>query len=378
MGEGWGEGLPGNQPTTDPAPSGPRLFTLSKGRGRFGRLRPKPVRGLPRNQARVTQGSPEGEGWDERSSGQPSHHGSSSFGAAALHPLQGERQVRASSAETGEGSSAQPAPCHPQRPVRSHSSLLAAHSSPAPEGSSGQGLHPSKPIRTQSTTGRVVLHPLRGERQVRASSAETGEGSSAQPAPCHPQRPVRSHSSLLAAHSSPAPEGSSGQGLHPSKPIRTQSTTGRVVLHPLRGERQVRASSAETGEGSSAQPAPCHPQRPVRSHYSLLSAHSSPSAEGLPGNQPLSLRRGLRRASRRALPRAAGAGSLCSEGGATAKITPPPAGQTGPTRIPRQGSGWTHSPAEWTHLGQIGGKSGHIWPETGHIWLESEHIRAKN
>ena len=36
-----------------------RLFTLSKGRGRFGRPRPKSVRGLPGNQLRVTQGSPE-------------------------------------------------------------------------------------------------------------------------------------------------------------------------------------------------------------------------------------------------------------------------------------------------------------------------------
>ena len=61
----------------------PPLFTLSKGRGEFWRLRQKKVRGLPRNQARVTQRS-----------------------------LQGERQIRASSAEIGEGSSGQPPPSY--------------------------------------------------------------------------------------------------------------------------------------------------------------------------------------------------------------------------------------------------------------------------
>ena len=35
------------------------LFTLSEGRGRFGRPRPKPVRGLPGTRPRVTQESPE-------------------------------------------------------------------------------------------------------------------------------------------------------------------------------------------------------------------------------------------------------------------------------------------------------------------------------
>ena len=45
-------------------PTGAAVFTLSKGRGRFGRLRPKSVRGLPGNQARVMQRSPRGESWD--------------------------------------------------------------------------------------------------------------------------------------------------------------------------------------------------------------------------------------------------------------------------------------------------------------------------
>ena len=57
----------------------PPLFTLSKGRGEFWRLCQKKVRGLPGAQLRVTQRS-----------------------------LQGERRIRASSPEEGEGSSAQP------------------------------------------------------------------------------------------------------------------------------------------------------------------------------------------------------------------------------------------------------------------------------
>ena len=45
--------------------AGVPLFPLSWGRGRFGRLRPKSVRGLPGTQLRVTQESPLREGWRE-------------------------------------------------------------------------------------------------------------------------------------------------------------------------------------------------------------------------------------------------------------------------------------------------------------------------
>ena len=68
LGEGWGEGLPGNHSWgyVRVLPRGAPLFTLSKGRGRacpgldpgFGRLRPKPVRGLPCNHLRVTKKPP--------------------------------------------------------------------------------------------------------------------------------------------------------------------------------------------------------------------------------------------------------------------------------------------------------------------------------
>ena len=76
--------------------------------------------------------------------------------------------------------------------------------------------------RPQATTYHSSPHsvpnssPLQGERQMPASSAAIGEGSSAHPT-----------------------DGAS-------------SSSGAATLHPLRGERQVRPSSAETGEGSSA------------------------------------------------------------------------------------------------------------------------------
>ncbi len=99
------------------------IFTLSEGRGRLRRPRRNSVRGPP---------------------GQPTPaHPTLLSRCPALHPLQGERQIRASSAEIGEGSPGQPTPAHP--------TLLSR--CPA-------------------------LHPLRGERQTPPSPAEFGEGSS--------------------------------------------------------------------------------------------------------------------------------------------------------------------------------------------------------
>ena len=70
VGEVWGKGLPGTHPrATQRSPwgratllglnlfKGTPVLPLSWGRGRFGRLRPKSVRGLPGNQRRVTQRS---------------------------------------------------------------------------------------------------------------------------------------------------------------------------------------------------------------------------------------------------------------------------------------------------------------------------------
>ena len=70
VGEVWGKGLPGTHPrATQRSPwgratllglnlfKGTPVFPLSWGRGRFSRLRLKPVRGLPGNHFRVTQTS---------------------------------------------------------------------------------------------------------------------------------------------------------------------------------------------------------------------------------------------------------------------------------------------------------------------------------
>jgi len=57
-------GRPRNKRSSEQRRPGLRFFTLSEGRGRFGRLRPKSVRGLPGNHPRIRQRSPGGEGWD--------------------------------------------------------------------------------------------------------------------------------------------------------------------------------------------------------------------------------------------------------------------------------------------------------------------------
>ena len=82
---------------------------------------------------------------------------------------------------------------------------------------------------------------------------------------CRPQQPRRVSSNPhrdTRSYSAPArkgPEkGSSSRDRHPSNHVRTQSNSGRPALHPLRGERQIPPSSAEIGEGSSAQPASGH------------------------------------------------------------------------------------------------------------------------
>ena len=76
-----------------------------------------------------------------------------------------------------------------------------------------------------------------------------------EPTPFHPRLPKRR----------PAPTPSVPEGCGRSHPstgesnrVRCQSIRGGVALHPLRGERQIRASSAESGEQSSARPAPAN------------------------------------------------------------------------------------------------------------------------
>ena len=71
--------------------------------------------------------------------------------------------------------------------------------------------------------------------------------------------------------------GASGRDPRASTRGRTPTSTRRGALHPLRGERQVRASPPETGEGSSGQPA---------SGYAKLSPGGAGWDERLPGYTP--------------------------------------------------------------------------------------------
>ena len=125
--------------------------------------------------------------------------------------------------------------------------------------------------------------PLQGERQIRPSSAEIGEGSSAHPTPSTPTvrgEPPRSPSQARVEPPSPAtthaPPSSPPPAVGAASPTRPSSARALTHQHPpadvhaagldesspLQGERQIRPSSAEIGEGSSAHPTP--PNHPVR------------------------------------------------------------------------------------------------------------------
>ena len=125
--------------------------------------------------------------------------------------------------------------------------------------------------------------PRQGERQIRASSAEIGEGSSAHPTPPnHPVRgePPRSPSEGRVEPPSPAtnpeppPSPSAVGAASATRPSSARALVGHDdqagaanalgsrQSSPRQGERQIRASSAEIGEGSSAHPTP--PNHPVR------------------------------------------------------------------------------------------------------------------
>jgi len=135
---------------------------------------------------------------------------------------------------------------------------------------SGQSRAPS--------SGAAALYPLQGERQnlprtrsgVPPSAAEVGEGSSGHP---------------------PSSDANSTSGK--SRFARSSSRQGAAVIHPLRGERQIRASSAEIGEGSSGHPGPKPSTSPaVPITLGQLRLTSLPSLQplgmrDLPGNRPL-------------------------------------------------------------------------------------------
>ena len=91
-------------------PRGDAVLALSWGRGRLRRTRRNSVRGLPGNQAQVTQRS---LSWGDLCITQGASAPCQSLqGAAPLHPLLGERQTPPSPAAIGEGSSAHPSPSY--------------------------------------------------------------------------------------------------------------------------------------------------------------------------------------------------------------------------------------------------------------------------
>ena len=169
------------------------------------------------------------------------------------YPLQGERQIRASSTEIGEGSSG-------------HPTLGYAEVSPAGEGwgegSSGQ---PAPGYADVSTGGDGSVRDL--PRNHPADTQRSPRGS--------PGRPSKMRLDLKDASAlAPSP----GRHLHNPGSGRAMSisSSGRRS-YPLQGERQIRASSAEIGEGSSAQPSPI---------YAEVSPGGEGSLRGLPDNNP--------------------------------------------------------------------------------------------
>ena len=204
-------------------------------------------------------------------------------GTPALHPLQGERQVRPSPAEPGEGSSRQPtsgyAKISPEH-ERRRESLPRTHPqnnlNPSPPAPRPRALTPVPGLATvfgfSRLSGTPALHPLQGERQVRASSAETGEGSSGQPAsanpivcdstPSLPPSPLRERAGVrVAAHPTTHPK--LQQPSQPSSPLNPAPG----------GEGWSLPRTRSGGEGSSGQP---------RSDYAKVSREAEGRDECLP------------------------------------------------------------------------------------------------
>ncbi len=149
------------------------FFTLSKGRGRIGRPRPNSVRGLPRNQPRVTQVSPCGSGLEPApdairgvrvaaSVKQPGRSRAPASGAALLQTLLGERLIPPFPAEPGE------------QLCESRADLRGGQSLPSPRGEAGSA-YPPKPVRGLPRT--QATEQLRASQRRRSCSLSIeGEG----------------------------------------------------------------------------------------------------------------------------------------------------------------------------------------------------------
>ena len=245
-------------------------------------------------------------------------------GTPALHPLQGERQVRPSPAETGEGSSGQPllgyAKVSPERKSRAkglprtHPRATHSHSAssplppsplreragvrvaatptthpkpqqppaitrplllPLPMGEGwGEGLPPTHPwAALASWKARLVFTLSEGRGRFRRLRRKSVRGLP-RTQPQVTQAPANTRPLFLPL---PAVGGPPAKVSRASTRVWNPMFKRRGALHPLQGERQVRPSPAETGEGSSGQPT---------SGYAKVSPEHEGRSEGLPRTQP--------------------------------------------------------------------------------------------
>ena len=220
---------------------------------------------------------------------------------AASSPLQGERQIRASSPEVGEGS---PGPgLHPSEGQEVGATSPGSRPlSPLPVGEGqGEGLPSTQP----------PAHPVHGEpgrslpeARVEPPSSATNPGPPSYPSDVRAASPTRPSSARAlqshhdqdepanspgSRHSSPLQgerqtpayppefgEGSSGPGQHPSEgPHVGATSSGSRHSSPLQGERQTPAYPPEFGEGSSG-PGQHPSEGPHVGATSSGSRHSSP------------------------------------------------------------------------------------------------------
>ncbi len=168
VGEGCGEGLPAEAPRTTRAlvtPPGLWARTLPSPRGDLCNT----PRALKCGAARAP--SPRGDLCITRGAGVRCRFPRA---GAVLSPLQGERQVRASSAETGEGSSGQPSPgCARVSLLGDLSKIPSAVAQPAPTAPEGRGTTLFKKTRLFTLSegrGRTCPEPAEGFRRLRRKS----------------------------------------------------------------------------------------------------------------------------------------------------------------------------------------------------------------
>ena len=190
---------------------------------------------------------------------------------AVLHPLQGERQTRPSSAEFGEGSSAHPAPAHPHRPcgaspTRRLSSSFSLEETLAKRPSCSR----SGPLFTLSKGrgrfGRLRPKSVRGPPRTQPQPIPTVRVALHPPGASRPPSPLRKPLQNAPSCSSAGPlftlsKGRGRLGRLRPKSVRglprTPPPQGPCKSSPQLGGRRLNPSPGGEGwgEGSPAHPA---------------------------------------------------------------------------------------------------------------------------